>query len=50
MKLLIDIGNTASKFGISSNGEFLYLGRMYNKDISNDSIKELTKDVLSCLI
>jgi type III pantothenate kinase len=46
MKLLIDIGNTASKFGVSSNGELLYLGRMYNKDINYDSIRELTKDVI----
>ena len=46
MKLLIDIGNTASKFGVSSNGELLYLGRMYNKDINYDSIRELSRDVI----
>lgn len=40
MTLLIDIGNTATKFGYLSN-DFHYLGRCFNSDISYKKIDEI---------
>lgn len=40
MKLLIDIGNTATKFGVLSS-TFSYLGRCFNSEISNRKLDEL---------
>ena len=42
MKLLIDVGNTATKFA-TSGSEFNYVGRLYNSDISFTNIKSLLK-------
>ena len=44
MKLLVDIGNTATKIGLL-NKELIYIGRLYNRAINLDSIKEVLKEV-----
>ena len=41
MKLLIDIGNTATKFAYINQKSFSYLFRIYNFEISEQKIKEL---------
>lgn len=41
MVLLVDIGNTASKFASLERGKFSYLGRLYNFDISEEKISSL---------
>ena len=43
MKLLVDIGNTAIKFASVNNGDFSYLFRLYNHEISLEKIKEFIK-------
>ena len=43
MKLLVDIGNTAIKFASINNGDFSYLFRLYNHEISLEKIKEFIK-------
>ena len=40
MKLLIDIGNTATKFG-ALDSDFLFLGRCFNSEISEDKLDAL---------
>ena len=45
MKLLIDIGNTATKFAYSTNNSFRFLNRIYNKDISEENINNIFKDI-----
>ncbi len=40
MKLLIDIGNTATKIACSDNESFYFLGRLFNKDISEKTLLE----------
>ena len=40
MKLLIDIGNTATKFG-ALDSDFLFLGRCFNSEISEDKLEAL---------
>lgn len=44
MRLLIDVGNTATKFAYFE-GEFHYVGRLYNKDINEDSVLALLKSL-----
>ena len=41
MKLLIDIGNTATKFAYIDQKSFSYLFRIYNSEISESKIKDL---------
>ena len=41
MKLLIDIGNTATKFAYINQKSFSYIFRIYNFEISEQKIKEL---------
>jgi len=45
MKIVIDIGNTASKFGIVHNHELTFLGRLYNQDVNLNNVKNIFKDV-----
>ena len=40
MNLLIDIGNTATKFGVLSN-EFHFLGRCFNSELKEEKLDEL---------
>ena len=45
MNLLIDIGNTATKFAVSDKGDFRYVGRVYNFDINKENINSLLKEI-----
>ena len=45
MKIVIDIGNTASKFGCVNNGVFSFLGRLYNHDVNLENVKNIFKDI-----
>lgn len=45
MKLLVDIGNTATKFASIKDGEFSYIGRCYNEEISEQMIRELIPEI-----
>ena len=45
MKLLIDIGNTATKFALSDK-ELTYLGRIYNSELTELTVFNILKDVI----
>ncbi len=45
MYLLIDVGNTATKFVFSEHKNLTYIGRLYNKDINEESLNVLLKDI-----
>ncbi len=45
MKIVIDIGNTASKFGCVNDGVFFFLGRLYNHDVNLENVKSIFKDI-----
>lgn len=45
MKLLVDIGNTAIKFGSLNGDSFSYLGRCYNNELSKETISNIVKDI-----
>ncbi len=45
MKLLVDVGNTATKFASLNGDSFSYLGRCYNNEISTEKIKELIPNI-----
>ena len=45
MKIVIDIGNTASKFGCVNNGVFSFLGRLYNHDVNLENVKNILEDI-----
>ena len=45
MKLLVDIGNTTTEFGLLHEGEFSYVGRIIDPLIELDSIKKILNGV-----
>ena len=45
MTLLLDIGNTATKCGVLKDNNFSYIGRLYNRDINEDNLFSLLKNV-----
>ena len=45
MKLLIDIGNTATKFASLQNKDFNYLGRIFNSEINESNLKGIFNTV-----
>ena len=45
MYLLIDVGNTATKFVFYSKKDLHYIGRLYNAEINEESLNVLLKDI-----
>lgn len=45
MKLLVDIGNTATKFATVNNDKLSFVGRLYNSKVSLENIKSVLSDV-----